>query len=390
MDNAVEKPRDLRLLLLGMYLVVIFCSLFQPIQTGLHLLLFLTLLILYADRIKFRTIIGIIIITGVNVLSYFIGENFSFGFWDPINFLMKYIAIFQVFVLYDIFISLTKSQKIKILNLIFISITITNLLSIYYNILDPLAIRYRSEQYLFVINFNQFYALPILVPAILTKILFQKKINALLTITFLSSIIVLLIGSLVTGLVLGILSCFLVFILWVTKSSRFKQIITLFLIAGLTLLIRLPLAGIIRKVANADIFSSLTSTKLLIAAGLLEGEEATSTLDVRNDYKQAALNSFKEEPLFGIPYSEYRFGTISSHADWYDFLAMNGIVGIIALLIVFADFCRKIFINIKSEADFISFSVSLIIFIALGFLNPNFAISILITTFLISPNITLD
>lgn len=390
MDNALEKPRDLRLLLLGMYFVVIFCSLFQPIQTGLQLLLFLPLLILYADRIKFRTIIGVIIITGVNVLSYFIGENFSFGFWDPINFLMKYIAIFQVFVLYDIFISLTKIQKIKILNLIFISITITNLLSIYYNILDPLAIRYRPEQYLFVINFNQFYALPILVPAILTKILFQKKINALLTITFLSSIIVLLIGSLVTGLVLGILSCFLVFILWITKSSRFKQITTLFLIAGLTLLIRLPLAGIIRKVANADIFSSLTSTKLLIAAGLLEGEEATSTLDVRNDYKQAALNSFKEEPLFGIPYSEYRFGTISSHADWYDFLAMNGIVGIIALSIVFADFCRKVFINIQSEADFISFSISLIMFIALGFLNPNFAISILITTFLISPNITLD
>lgn len=388
MQIKLERIINVKIILLGIYFVITYCSVFNLIQKGLQLLLFLLLVIVYLDKIKLRTLVGVLLITSINIIGFVIAQNFNSGFWDPINFVMKYISLFQVFVLYDIYMSLEKENKDLMLKLVLFSFVITNFVSIFYNIGDPYAIRYRPENYIFIINFNQYYTLPMLISTILTSVLFEKRINLLTLLAFISSIIVMIIGNLVTGLMLGVLSSFLVFIFWISKSNRFKQVLTVVFTFLVGLFLRSSIANLIRNVSYFKFLPSLVSSKLLVAASLLEAGEISSTLITRNEYKDYAMESFKANPLFGLSYTEYRFGTISNHADWYDFLAVNGIIGIGFLFFVMVDFIIRIIRETKTETNFVSFFISLIIFIVLGFLNPNFSVEILLMTFVVSSNIS--
>lgn len=373
---------------MGIYFIVSYCSFFNIVQIRLQLPLILVLAIMYSDRIKLHSITGIVVLVVIHIFSFLFAKNFNFGFWDPINFIMKYISLFQLFIIYDIFISLDNNKKHLILNVILISISVTNIVSIYYNIGDKFAIRYRPENYIFIMNFSQFYALPILISTLIAKILFQRTASLLLLTTLLSSVVVLIIGNLMTGLILGAFGILLVFLLWLTRANRLKQILTSLLSFLAIMLLRTPMANFIRRITTFRLFSDLQSSKLLVVAKLLEGGEATSTLSVRNDYKKYAINSYKEYPYFGLPYEEYRYGTISGHADWYDLLAMNGFIGFLALLLVLIYLCIRVFKNTKEQANLISFFVALTIFVVLGFLNPSFSVEILLMTFIVSSQIT--
>ncbi|MGK0713956.1 hypothetical protein ACSHWF_06745 [Aerococcus urinaeequi] len=388
MSNILEKSFDIKLVILDIYFIVVYCSFFNIAPKSLQLSLFIALIIIFADKIKVRTIVGALVIGGIHIFSFLYAKNFGFGFWDPINFIMKYIALFELFVIYDIFSSLESVKKSHVLKITLFAISITNFISIYYNLGDMYAIRYRPEQYSFIINFNQFYALPILISTLTSKILFKKAPSALLLTTLVSSIIVLLIGNLMTGLILGAFSVLLVMLLWLSKSNYINQLITILVTLLAAIFLRHPLANLLKRISTWSLFSELAASKLLVAAKVLVGGEVTSTLSVRNDYKGSAISSFKEYPYFGLPYDKYRYGTISGHADWYDILAMNGFVGFIALLLVLIDLCIRIFKNISEQTDLISFIVAITIFSILGFLNPSFSVEILLMTFILSSHIT--
>lgn len=388
MSNILEKSFDIKLVILDIYFIVVYCSFFNIAPKTLQLSLFIALIIIFADKIKVRTIMGALLLGGVHIFSFLYAKNFGFGFWEPINFIMKYIALFELFVIYDIFSSLESVKKSHVLKITLFAISITNFISIYYNLGDMYAIRYRPEQYLFIINFSQFYALPILISTLTSKILFKKAPSALLLTTLVSSIIVLLIGNLMTGLILGAFSVLLVMLLWLSKSNYINQLVTILVTLLAAIFLRHPLAYLLTRISTWSLFSELAASKLLVAAKILMGGEVTSTLSVRNDYKGSAISSFKEYPYFGLPYDKYRYGTISGHADWYDILAMNGFVGFIALLLVLIDLCIRIFKNISEQTDLISFIVAITIFSILGFLNPSFSVDILLMTFILSSHIT--
>lgn len=388
MSNILEKSFDIKLVILDIYFIVVYCSFFNIAPKSLQLSLFIALIIIFADKIKVRTIMGAVVLGGIHIFSFLYAKNFGFGFWDPINFIMKYIALFELFVIYDIFSSLESVKKSHVLKTTLFAISITNFISISYNLGDIYAIRYRPEQYSFIINFNQFYALPILISTLTAKILFKKSHSALLLTTLVSSIIVLLIGNLMTGLILGAFSVLLVMLLWLSKSNYINQLVTILVTLLAAIFLRHPLANLLKRISTWSLFSELAASKLLVAAKVLTGGEVTSTLSVRNDYKGSAISSFKEYPYFGLPYDKYRYGTISGHADWYDILAMNGFVGFIALLLVLIDLCIRIFKNISEQTDLISFIVAITIFSILGFLNPSFSVEILLMTFILSSHIT--
>ena len=388
MSNILEKSFDIKLVILDIYFIVVYCSFFNIAPKILQLSLFIALIIIFADKIKVRTILGALVLGGIHIFSFLYAKNFGFGFWDPINFIMKYIALFELFVIYDVFSSLESVKKSHVLKITLFAISITNFISIYYNLGDMYAIRYRPEQYLFIINFNQFYALPILISTLTSKIFFKKKPSALLLTTLVSSIIVLLIGNLMTGLILGAFSVLLVMLLWLSKSNYINQLVTISVTLLAAIFLRHPVANLLKKISTWSLFSELAASKLLVAAEVLKSGEVTSTLSVRDDYKGSAISSFKEYPYFGLPYDKYRYGTISSHADWYDFLAMNGFVGFIALLLVLIDLCIRIFKNISEQTDLISFIVAITVFSILGFLNPSFSVEILLMTFIVSSHIT--
>lgn len=388
MSNILEKSFDIKLVILDIYFIVVYCSFFNIAPKILQLSLFIALIIIFADKIKVRTIVGALVLGGIHIFSFLYAKNFGFGFWDPINFIMKYIALFELFVIYDIFSSLESVKKSHVLKITLFAISITNFISIYYNLGDMYAIRYRPEQYSFIINFNQFYALPILISTLTSKILFKKAPSALLLTTLVSSIIVLLIGNLMTGLILGAFSVLLVMLLWLSKSNYINQLITILVTLLAAIFLRHPLANLLKKISTWSLFSELAASKLLVAAEVLKSGEITSTLSVRNDYKGSAISSFKEYPYFGLPYDKYRYGTISSHADWYDILAMNGFVGFTALLLVLIDLCIRIFKSISEQTDLISFIVAITVFSILGFLNPSFSVEILLMTFIVSSHIT--
>src|SRR5699024_1201183 len=132
------------------------------------------------------------------------------------------------------------------------------------------AIRYRPEQYSFIINFNQFYALPILISTLTSKILFKKAPSALLLTTLVSSIIVLLIGNLMTGLILGAFSILLVILLWLSKSNYINQLLTILITLLAAIFLRHPVANLLMKISTWSLFSELAASKLLVAAEVLK------------------------------------------------------------------------------------------------------------------------
>ena len=150
-------------------------------------------------------------------------------------------------------------------------------------------------------------------------------------------------------------------------------------------LIRSQVVLFLRFISTLTIFPSLTRSKILVAASVLETAELSSTLLDRQEFKMNALNSFNNNPFFGISYMEYGNGTVSGHADWFDVLAVNGIIGFILLCLAIFSLTFSTFKKLINKYDKFTFFIGITLFIILGFVNPNLSIEVLSTVFIIIP-----
>lgn len=291
---------------------------------------------------------------------------------------------------YSIYIFLKEIRKVdennikKIIKLSINSLIITMLFSLYYIFfVDPQAIRNTQRQFLIGAgDFELVYTLSFIIGSLLC-LKNKKKYILFYFLAFLT----IFKSNLVTSCVILVITC-IVHILFLLKNK--KNIILFFGLSGVSfILLRTKLVEVFIYLSKTKIFYWSTQKKLYAIANLLNGQfDNLDTLNNRWELMTQSLNSFKSNLLFGINYKDMRQGIIGGHAGWTDMLAEFGIIGTSLILFIFISlYCEQIK-NIKTIREKKAVNISWIIFIILGFFNPNLMGGIFYSMFIIAPFIS--
>lgn len=340
----------------------------------------------FNDILFSKTIVIYLIFASVFLRVLFSG-NFGTGYWDPIHVVIAYYQFIVSYSLYLYIKSLSSVRIKKIVTFSLFCIFISLLFSLYYVFfIDPQAIRNTQRDFLWGAgDFQLMYLLAVLVGCITcilkTKL---KRMTRFKLLTFLFvGVLTLVKSNLATALVLGITSIVINFILMSKKPKRSKYIGIIILLILTTLREKISLLFI--TISRWDIFYWTTQKKLVAIANLLVGGEELDTLGSRAQLARQSIDSFLSSPLFGISYSDYGQGIIGLHQQWADDLGRHGIVGFMLIIIVGYFVFLNVLKSTNNKLDRASVTGAWIMYIILGFLNPNMMGALLMVMFTVAP-----
>lgn len=316
------------------------------------------------------------------------------GFNAPINHGMKFVYIFLAFSIAVVTKGFSDSQKRIIIIVTILSGIISGCISIYSAVrMDPYAIRYASERgFSNVVDFNQLYGLTLYAVSMSLFLIaygLKKHISVLIATIVMSLCVYFSLFStaillLLMGIVIGVLVnsyrkekrniiylCFfvLIFILVIMLFSNQISEFIYNLTDGLNWIVRDRIRSVVDSFLGTD-------------------HGINYSYDRRNELAGYSINSFLQNPLFGVGYDTYGYGVIGCHQEWQDMLGVFGLIGTSIVLLVFFHMIKFIWNATENSVDRTAFIVSLILFFALGFVNPCLSIPVLIVVFVLSPNIS--
>lgn len=249
---------------------------------------------------------------------------------------------------------------------------------------NPLAMRElistnKDESIIVGGGFGLPYSLSLLLPALL-PIIKDKGIKALGSIFFILfstlGIVVIFMTQYMTALIILLVGYFFVLI---SKYKTSKQIlvVTIFIVLFFNLYIFLPDILNFLGLEEYEVLYRRMNEVISLASG---NSQDASDFSTRINLSLSSLETFSNNILFGIGYIyDYSFFMMQSngigmHAEWFDSLAKYG------LFAVFLFFFIK-----KSVNLYIGKSISIMMFILLGFLNPVLSFQILFVVFYLIP-----
>lgn len=116
---------------------------------------------------------------------------------------------------------------------------------------------------------------------------------------------------------------------------------------------------------------------------VLEGQSSNAVdISSRNSLAESSFNTFKDNPIFGITHKATDFEEtaelgVGNHSEWLDDLALYGIFAVL----IFA----FLYIAAKEQIRQSKYSLSLILFVFLGFNNPILNFQVIFTVYLLIP-----
>ena len=135
---------------------------------------------------------------------------------------------------------------------------------------------------------------------------------------------------------------------------------------------------------------SVLSNKILIVINLSQVSdiEHIGSMGERIMLTNSSLQTWFENLFFGIAY-KYDFDGVrmmnaglGNHAEWFDLLAKYGLLSLFLFYYIFCP--KKVYSNNKN------YSISLVLLLVLGFLNPNHIFNIYFVTFFFAPMLNKD
>jgi hypothetical protein len=342
-------------------------------------------------EIFFSKTIGLFVIFLSIIFRVVLSRNFGMGFFDPLQLL---IAFYQFIVTYCLYLYIKELSDIKIKKIVVFSLVcifISLLFSLYYVFfVDPQAIRNTMRGFLWGVgDFELMYSVVLLIGCLIgvLKTKLKPKTAIKLTILLLTCVITILKSNLVTSVVLSVIAIILTLIM-TSKRPKANMSIATIIFLGLYM-IKAKVAWIFITIASWNLFYWSTQNKILAIGNLLRGSGDIDTLIGRSILRKQSIDSFLANPVFGINYSNYGQGVIGNHAQWADDLARHGIVGFTFIVIVFCFIFSNILKHTKHKVDKINVVMVWILYIILGFLNPNMMGAVLMVLFLIAPFLSL-
>lgn len=385
--NSLQKKT---IYFLSIFLMLLnYLSLFNGINKVASMVV-LILLILINDKVQFKKVFPLILMDIIILIMFIYSGNYGGSFNDPLTHAVKFYNITQAYFFYLIFEEIDLKYKKKILKYTLIAVFITMAISIYYNVfIDNTAIRYSDPSYRFIVNFNQYYSGVFIFTTLFYSLLYKKTKNKILiSILFSTLLTVFIIGNLVTGLFLALFGVALVFVF-----AKIKRKSLIFTISSFLMLIGLSLRDyiyiLLYNISSWNVFNTITSEKIKAIANLLIGEGPTNTLGRRDTLRNFSMDSFRNNPIFGIGYNKYGFGTVGAHQEWPDLLAVFGIVGTVLIVIILIKVLKNIYQERNNNLDKNNFIIAIVLLLVLGFLNPVLSSEVLIAVLVIAPNLSI-
>lgn len=380
--NSLFSVSGVYLIYYGSYLIFI-------------LLIFTSKLSIIIRMIK-KTWQLLIIILFIIVRSYLAG-NMGIGFSDPMKVV---VLISNMIIAYSLYVYIDEKNTVfkkKMLKLALIAITISILYSTYYiYFVDFLAVRNATMVDKGVGDFNLVYGvvfIPIFCVINMKNFLYNKiAYNISFLLILIISFVFIIKANFMTALLLFVMSLFLSLYIPKTMTNSRKISLAFRIIFGLLLffLLKNYIGDFIIYIARKNYFNWVINTKLSVIGNYLIGySNDLETLGERLGKIAYTMNSFKKSPLIGINYSNYNEYTIGGHAQWFDDLARFGIIG----FSLWIHFFYKAYKNvIKTTNNLLcrnSINVAWIVFVIMGFLNPNIMSSVTMILFVLIPYIGL-
>ncbi len=348
------------------------------------------------DKLIRLTIPALVLCLCALALLFFSGKLGERGFNAPISHTLKLIFLLFVQVAAFVMFNLKEAHHRGVLLFSFAVLFLSTAVSVYFVFfVDQYALRYFADRGFYqVFDFNQMYALPIVIASLACLVLAKAKsfLKALPYFVFLLLAVACCCLSLYATamflMAIGVGVAFL-FSQFYRSPKRF-WIITGVLVGSvaLCLLFRQQVADLIY--AFTEEMNWLIKARIRLVADMLlgTGYEGWYSLDRRNELAGYSISSFLSNPLFGIGYATYGYGTIGGHQEWYDMLGVFGIFGSAVFVGIMVLWSVWTFRKAKTVVDKASFLISLGLFVFLGFLNPVLNLPVLVAVFLIAPNIS--
>lgn len=198
--------------------------------------------------------------------------------------------------------------------------------------------------YLNIGGYGFVYTVALLYPIIIYGFK-RKKINVVFLIIYIILDFIIVVNSGYTiALLLFIVTTVFIFF---RKDITIKEIITIFVIAILTLILLFPLVAsgleaLAKVINNKDI-----AERLRDLAGGKEGLEASE--DSRLALYMMSLNSFISHPIFGGMFNNVEVG---GHSFILDTIAQYGIFGLAALIFIYREIYIKFFLPYKKQTGY--------------------------------------
>ena len=135
-----------------------------------------------------------------------------------------------------------------------------------------------------------------------------------------------------------------VFIILPRRINK-KRLIFIIMALGVIMLFIKPLLGDLFYYLSNNSNSNEVSTRLYVVGDLLNGLNNTSEANTRTPLILNDINIFLKHPIFGSMFSEG--GINSGHSFILDILAKSGIIGGLALIIMYRQIYRKFYLPFK-------------------------------------------
>lgn len=391
-SSLMTKKSIVSFLLLSVYVIIHFCSFFTRYDYVILELLFFVLFSFCLKKIYAAYIIGVGFFF-ITALRYFAIHSDVSGYFAPIYHLLKYYRLIYIPIIIGVFRNLSAGQKRFLIVEILICVCITNLISLYYVSIDELAIRYRGmkdgipndDTYPGIIRFSQVFSSALLNFILLISAILNKNRTIVIWIIL---VLVLNTITLIKSQLMTPILCFCLVILLYIIFQHYKQKVLNFV-----LLIVIPIALLYKRIAEwmlgyLDYIKSDFIAKRLeaILNFAISGDgRKYSAINNRMDKIDISWSSFSTSPLLGVGYEKYDSNVVGSHQDWFDILAVSGIVGFVIVLIVIIISSKMVLKSINGR-DKTAFIAAMIVFLILGFLDPCLDICIFFAVFVIIPN----
>ena len=380
-------------------MVVMYISLIKT-SWGAECLFLALLLIGFNTLCERRTVILVmptLLLCGiVLVLLVVSGRMGEVDFNAPIGHALKYVYILFTHAILNATSTLDNKKKRKVVILVFLTYIVSCLVSLYFVIFeDAYAIRYFEDKgFLYVLDFNQMYALPIIFAVVVCGIFSTMK-NLKSVLVFLPFLIVsfvcICLSLYTTALLLTLLGCGLASLFALFYRSKkwfFITIGALFLIVLICVIFSQPVADLLY--AMTEKLNWLVRARVRAVIEILFGTDHENWYapDRRNELAGFSLATFYENPLIGVGYTGFGYEVIGNHHEWYDMLGTFGIVGVALFLVVILNMVIQVVNSANNLIDLGCFVIALVMLVVLGFLNPCLNIPVLLAVFVIAPNIS--
>ena len=176
-----HQKYPMNFILIELLMILIFLSVFNQINVGIHIIIFVLIVFLSSSYIPIKQIIPILIIDLIVGVMFMVAGNYGTGFNDPLINFLKFYNYTQAYTIYLIMCNMDFKLKKVVIESIIFCVVITALISIFYNIfVSDIAIRFRPPEMKFICTFGQYYVTMFIITALSCSLISSLPITFLI------------------------------------------------------------------------------------------------------------------------------------------------------------------------------------------------------------------